>query len=947
MIQCTMKFCCIRSCKSPLLQHLYPPFKSFTPSIFFLCTTKFIQTSALYIDDSQSTSILSSTHQSNFTSRSISYSELLSQCTASKSISSGMEVHAHIIRSGLSQDSSLRNHLITLYSKSRHFGYARKLVEESRDSDFISWSALISGYAQNGLGKEALVAFYEMHSLGVKCNEFTFSSVLKACSTQKDLKIGKQVHGMTVVTGFECDLFVANTLVVMYAKSGEFGDSRRLFSTILERNVVSWNALFSCYVQSDFCRVALDLFQEMILSGTRPNEFSLSIILNACAGLRDAGQGRNIHGYLLKLGYDSDPFSANALVDMYAKVGDIAYAISVFKEIKEPDIVSWNAVIAGCVLHECHDWALALLEEMKQSGASPNMFTLSSALKACAAMRLKELGTQLHSSLIKMDTDEDLFVVVGLIDMYSKCEVMDDARRVYDLMPKKDLIAMNAVISGYSQNGEDLQAVSFFGETFKEDIGFNQTTLSAVLKSVASLPAVNICRQIHAICLKSGINSDIYIVNSLLDTYGKCSLLDEAARLFQERPVEDVVAYTSMITAYSQYGHGEEAIKVYLRMQDTGIKPDPYVCSSLLNACANLSAYEQGKQLHVHILKFGFVSDIFAGNSLVNMYAKCGNVDDAGLAFSEIPERGLVSWSAMIGGLAQHGHGKEALQLFNQMLKDGVPPNYITLVSVLCACNHAGLVNEGRRYFESMEEMFGIKPMQEHYACMIDLLGRAGKLDEAMKLVNKMPFEANGSVWGALLGAARIHKNVELGERAAEMLFILEPEKSGTHVLLANIYAAAGMWENVAKTRIFMRVSKVKKEPGISWIEVKDKVHTFIVGDRSHSRTEEIYAKLDELGDLLNRAGYVPKVETDLHDLGRKEKEELLYHHSEKLAVAFGLIATPPGAPIRVKKNLRVCLDCHTAFKFICRIVSREIILRDVNRFHHFKDGSCSCGDYW
>lgn len=837
---------------------------------------------------------------------------------------------------------------MTLYSKCRRFGYARKLVDKSTEPDLVvAWSALISGYVQSGLGEEALLAFNEMCHLGVKCNEFTFPSVLKACSIKKDLNMGKKVHGMAVVTGFESDGFVANTLVVMYAKCGKLGDSRRLFGAIVGPSVVSWNALLSCYVQGDLFAEAVDLFKGMVDGEVRPNEFSLSIILNACAGLRDGGLARTVHGLLLKLGHGLDQFSANALVDMYAKAGGIEDAVSVFREIKHPDIVSWNAVIAGCVLHECNDLALILLNEVKSSGTCPNVFTLSSALKACAAMGFKELGRQLHSCLIKIDSDSDLFVAVGLIDMYSKCEMVDDARRAYDLMPKKDLIAWNALISGYSQCGDDFQAVSLFSEMHHENMDFNQTTLSTVLKSVASLHAIKACKQIHTLSVKSGIYSDFYVINSLLDTYGKCSHIDEASKIFEERTWEDLVAYTSMITAYSQYGDGEEALKLYLQMQHADIKPDPFVCSSLLNACANLSAYEQGKQLHVHTIKFGFMSDIFASNSLVNMYAKCGSIEDADRAFSEIPKRGIVSWSAMIGGLAQHGHGKEALHLFNEMLKDDVSPNHITLVSVLCACNHAGLVNEGKQYFETMEEMYGIKPTQEHYACMIDLLGRSGKLNEAMELVNSIPFEADGSVWGALLGAARIHKNVELGQKAAEMLFTLEPDKSGTHVLLANIYASAGMWENVAKVRKLMKDSKVKKEPGMSWIEVKDKVHTFIVGDRSHSRSDEIYAKLDQLSDLLSKAGYSPIIEIDIHNVNQSEKEHLLSHHSEKLAVAFGLIATPPGSPIRVKKNLRVCVDCHTFFKFVSKIVSREIIVRDINRFHHFKDGSCSCGDYW
>ena len=926
------------SFQKPLHQRLHLPFKP---------APKLIQTVPQFSQDPQTTAILNLIDKGNFTPTSVSYSKLLSQCCTTKSLRPGLQIHAHITKSGLSDDPSIRNHLINLYSKCRNFGYARKLVDESSEPDLVSWSALISGYAQNGLGGGALMAFHEMHLLGVKCNEFTFSSVLKACSIVKDLRIGKQVHGVVVVSGFEGDVFVANTLVVMYAKCDEFLDSKRLFDEIPERNVVSWNALFSCYVQIDFCGEAVGLFYEMVLSGIKPNEFSLSSMVNACTGLRDSSRGKIIHGYLIKLGYDWDPFSANALVDMYAKVGDLADAISVFEKIKQPDIVSWNAVIAGCVLHEHHEQALELLGQMKRSGICPNIFTLSSALKACAGMGLKELGRQLHSSLMKMDMESDLFVSVGLVDMYSKCDLLEDARMAFNLLPEKDLIAWNAIISGYSQYWEDMEALSLFVEMHKEGIGFNQTTLSTILKSTAGLQVVHVCRQVHGLSVKSGFHSDIYVVNSLIDSYGKCSHVEDAERIFEECTIGDLVSFTSMITAYAQYGQGEEALKLFLEMQDMELKPDRFVCSSLLNACANLSAYEQGKQLHVHILKYGFVLDIFAGNSLVNMYAKCGSIDDAGRAFSELTERGIVSWSAMIGGLAQHGHGRQALQLFNQMLKEGVSPNHITLVSVLGACNHAGLVTEAKLYFESMEELFGFKPMQEHYACMIDLLGRAGKINEAVELVNKMPFEANASVWGALLGAARIHKDVELGRRAAEMLFILEPEKSGTHVLLANIYASAGKWENVAEVRRLMRDSKVKKEPGMSWIEVKDKVYTFLVGDRSHYRSQEIYAKLDELSDLMDKAGYVPMVEIDLHDVEQSEKELLLYHHSEKLAVAFGLIATPQGAPIRVKKNLRVCVDCHTAFKYICKIVSREIIVRDINRFHHFKDGSCSCGDYW
>ncbi|XP_042041019.1 pentatricopeptide repeat-containing protein At3g12770-like isoform X1 [Salvia splendens] len=877
----------------------------------------------------------------------ISYSKLLPLLRQTKSVNEGLQIHAQLVKHGLSHDPNHRNHLINFYSKSRAFSHARKLLDESPEPDLVSWSSLISGYAQNGLGSKATSAFHEMQALGLKGNEFTFPSVLKACAHTSDFVLGKQVHGIVVVSGFEADVFVANTLVLMYAKYGSIVDSRRLFEDIPDRNVVSWNALLTCYTQSDLFGKAMGLFQDMIVGDIRPDEYSLSTVLNAATGLGDIGQGKKIHGYLIKLGYESDPFSLNALVDMYAKGGDLGGAKTVFGNVPEPDIVSWNALIAGCVSHEHHVWALELLDRMKSSGVNPNMFTMSSALKACAALGVKELGKQFHAKLIKLETMKDPFLNVGLVDMYSKCRLMKYALTVYHLIPEKGLVATNALISGLSQNGEIREALTLFQEMHKECMEFNHATLLAVLNAVADVQATSMCKQVHTLIMKSGYEADNFITNSLVDSYGKCSQVNDAARVFEECPNVDLPSFTSIMTAYAQRGQGEEALKLYLKLPEMDIKPDSFVFSSLLNACANLSAYEQGKQIHVHVLKMGFNSDVFAGNSLVNMYAKCGSIEDAGCAFSEVPERSVVSWSAMIGGLAQHGLGKEALDLFNDMLKDGTAPNHVTLVSVLSACNHAGLVDEAQWYFDTMKERFGIERMQEHYACMIDVLGRAGKLDEAKDLVNSMPLETNGAIWGTLLGAARIHKDVELGKHAAEMLYTLEPEKSSTHTLLANIYASAGLWENVVKVRRLMKDRKVKKEPGMSWMEVKDKIHTFIVGDRSHPRSEEIYLKLEELGHLMAKAGYVPLLDTDLHRVKSKEKEILLSYHSEKLAVAFALIATPHGAPIRVKKNLRICLDCHTSFKYISKIVSREIFVRDINRFHHFRDGSCSCGDYW
>ncbi|KAK4753363.1 hypothetical protein SAY87_022161 [Trapa incisa] len=443
---------------------------------------------------------------------SVYFAKLLSACCKSKSLGAGRLVHAHLVKLGFSKDPKLRIHLVNLYSKCREFVYAHKLLDECPEPDVVSWSALISGYSQNGMADEANLVFREFHRLGLKCNEFTFPSVLKSCSIAGNLSLGMQVHGAVAVTGFGSDEFVANSLVVMYAKFGAFKDSRRIFYSIPVRNVVSWNALISCYVQANFLEEGAHMFDEMIISGVKPSEFSMSSILKACSGLGDINQGRKAHGYLVKLGYCSDQFSENALVDMYAKAGNLEDALAAFNKITEPDIVSWNAIIAGSVLQEEYEEGLNLLLQMKRSGIRPNLFTLSSTLKACAGLKLERMGRQLHCLIIKIQTTLDNFVSVGIIDMYAKSSLLHDARKAYELMPQKELVAMNALISGYSQNGNDREAFSLFADMYQINVGFNQTTLSSILKSSGALQDTNLSRQIHTIVVRSGYIEDTQLM---------------------------------------------------------------------------------------------------------------------------------------------------------------------------------------------------------------------------------------------------------------------------------------------------------------------------------------------------------------------------------------------------------------------------------------------------
>lgn len=343
----------------------------------------------------------------------------------------------------------------------------------------------------------------------------------------------------------------------------------------------------------------------------------------------------------------------------------------------------------------------------------------------------------------------------------------------------------------------------------------------------------------------------------------------------------------------------------------------------------------------------GFEDNVFVGTSLIDMYCKCGRVEMARKAFDCMKGKNVKSWTAMVAGYGMHGRAREALDVFYDMIGVGVKPSYVTFVSVLAACSHAGLLEEGWHWFNKMTDQFGIEPGVEHYGCMVDLLARAGRLTEAYNLIKGMKVRPDFVVWGSLLGACRTHKNVELAEICARNLFELDPENCGYYVLLSNLYADAGRWDDMERLRISMKNRKLVKTPGFSLVELRGRVHVFLVGDREHPQHKEVYKYLDELSVKLQEAGYVPNMASVLHDVDEEEKEMALRVHSEKLAVAFGIMNSVPGSTIQVIKNLRVCSDCHTVIKLTSKIVNREIVVRDSKRFHHFKDGLCSCGDYW
>ncbi|XP_052197396.1 pentatricopeptide repeat-containing protein At4g37170 [Diospyros lotus] len=617
--------------------------------------------------------------------------------------------------------------------------------------------------------------------------------------------------------------------------------------------------------------------------------------------------------------------------------------------------------------------------EILEIADRPSAATYSALLQLCSQQRALTEGKRVHGHIKHSGFVPGILVSNRLLEMYCRCEsfldaqnlfeemgerdlcswnimisghaksrLLKEARDLFDSMPERDNFSWTAMISGYVRDNKPKDALELYRVMqVHENFKCNKFTVSTSLSASAAIQSLSLGKEIHGHIMRTGLDSDAVVWSSLCDMYGKCGSIDEARHIFDKTSDRDVVSWTAMIDRYFEVGRKEEGFALFSDLLKSGIRPNEYTFSGVLNACADQTEEELGKQVHGYMTRIGFDPFSFAASALVHMYSKCGNIENAKKVFHGMPHPDLVSWTSLINGHAQNGQPYDALQLFESLLKSGTEPDHVTFVGVLSACTHAGLVEKGLEYFHSIKKKHRLTHTADHYACVIDLLSRSGRFKEAEDMINQMPMKPDKFLWASLLGGCRIHGNLELAKRAAEALFEIEPGNAATYVTLANICATAGKWDEVEKIRRSMDDRMVVKKPGLSWIEIKRKVHVFLVGDSSHPKSKEIHDFLGELSKRMKEEGYVPHTVYVLHDVEEEQKEQNLSYHSEKLAVAFGIIATPPGTPIKVFKNLRTCVDCHTAIKFISKIAERKIIVRDSHRFHYFEAGICSCKDYW
>ncbi|KAJ1273756.1 hypothetical protein BS78_05G008600 [Paspalum vaginatum] len=579
---------------------------------------------------------------------------------------------------------------------------------------------------------------------------------------------------------------------------------------------------------------------------------------------------------------------------------------------------------------------------------NPSHLTFPFALKA--ASRLPDpltAGAQIHGRSLKLPSHSNPHVLTSLLSLYARCGLLRDAQKAFDEMPSPGTVSWTALITAYMDAGRVKEAVGVARRAFASGMRADSFTAVRVLTACAHVNDLVTGEAVWRAAEQEGIAGSVFVATAALDLYVKCGEMEKARGVFDKMENKDAVAWGAMVGGYASNGHPQEALDLFFAMQAEGAKPDSYAVVGALSACTRLGALDLGWRA-VRMVHWDEVLDNpVLGTALIDMYAKCGSTGEAWMVFQQMRKRDIIVWNAMILGLGMTGHEKIAFALVGQMEKSGMTLNDNTFIGLLCSCTHTGLVKDGRRYFRNMTQLYRISPRIEHYGCMVDLLSRAGLLEEARKLIEDMPMEANAVVWGSLLGGCKIHRNADLAEHALEQLIRLEPWNSGNYVMLSNIYSNSGRWEDAAKLRLEMKAKGVEKVPASSWVELDGKVHEFHVGDISHPLSDKIYAKLSELGMEMKAMGYEPTTEVVMFDIENEEKENTLVHHSERIAIAFSLLTTEPGETIRVTKNLRVCSDCHSAIKLISRITCREIIVRDNNRFHCFRDGHCSCNDYW
>ncbi|KAJ0051610.1 hypothetical protein Pint_00570 [Pistacia integerrima] len=859
--------------------------------------------------------------------------------------------HAQMIKMSKNGDSdTIAKILMLYYLEFGDFGSAVKIFFVDFLKNYTEWSSFLKEYESFG-GKvhQILEVFSELNSKGVMFDSRVLTMVLKICTSAMAFWEGAEVHASLIKRGLDFDAYVKCALMNFYGRCWGVGSANEIFNEVSIREDLLWNEAVLVNLRNDQWAKAFELFRELQFSFARAYSRTIVKLLQACGKVGALNEGKQIHGYVLKFAMDSNLLISNSLISMYSRNSKLGLARTVFYSMKDRDLSSWNSMISsytalGCAkdawdlfnqmdssnvkpdiitwncllscnfLHGSHTETLTVLHRMQSLGFRPNASSVSSVLQAVTELEYLKYGEEIHGYIIRNGLDYDVYVGTSLIDMYVKNDCLDSARKTFDNVKNRNVVAWNSLISGYSFKGLFDDAKMLLNQMKEE-----------------------------------GIEPDLVTWNSLVTGYSIWGQNKEALAVINQ--IKDsgldpnVVSWTSLISGSSQNENYRESFEFFIQMQREGIKPNSATISSLLRTCGGLGLLPKGKEIHCFSIKSYFIEDAYIVTALIDMYSKSGNLKSAEVVFRKSVNKILASWNCMIMGFAIYGHGKEAISLFDEMCGADIQPDDITFTALLSACKNSGLVDEGWKYFDCMSTDYSIMPTIEHYSCMVDLLGKAGYIDEAWDFIQTMPIKPDATIWGALLGSCRVHRNLEFAKIAAKKLFKLEPHNPANYVLLINLYAMSNRWEDVERVKDLMNDAGVKNGAVWSWVQIDQIVHVFSAEGKPHPEEGKIYFELYQLVSEMKKLGYVPDINCIHQNIDEVEKEKVLLSHTEKLAITYGLMKMKSTAPIRVIKNTRVCSDCHTAVKYTSLVRGREIFLRDGLRFHHFREGKCSCND--
>lgn len=545
---------------------------------------------------------------------------------------------------------------------------------------------------------------------------------------------------------------------------------------------------------------------------------------------------------------------------MYAKLGCIELAQRVFDALPERGAASYNALVAGYAQNGNLEDAIVLFQRLQFDNIQADSVTVLHFLSVATAFSKLGLGKEIHGFMIRNGLDTEVANLNSLINMYSKCGCVELGCRIFNRMVQSNVVSWNTMIGGLNQNGYDSEALNLLMQMQIGGVKTDNVTVTSGLAACANLEDLRRGKEIHTYAIRNGFFRDPLVEVALIDLYGKCKCVEQAQHIFDTVSVRDIPAWGAIITAYVQNNHAVVALELLQELQKENLKPNSVILASVLDSCAQMASLAQGKEIHGFLLRRGVDSDVFVGTALLDMYCKCGYIKSARFLFERLQSKNIVTWTSMMGGYGMHGYGDEVLSLFERLKIEGMKPDHVTFVSVLSACSHKGMVEEGWRYFNDMYPVYGVVPRVEHYACMVDLMGRAGLLAEAYKFMKEMPFEPDSGIWGALLGACKIHSNLELGKVVAAHIFELEPHNFGNYLLLSSIYDSMGKQSEEEGIEPMMKEKGLKNTPGCSWVELKRRVHAFLAGDRSHSESKTIYGVLENITIEMMVAGYVPSI---------------------------------------------------------------------------------------